>query len=50
MARTYKEPEFTALKTTGEDVLTASTLDDYTSGWEAGGGNTGGSEVPFIEI
>jgi hypothetical protein len=47
MTKAYNEPEFKVVEMASEDVLTASTLDDFTSGWETGG--TGGT-VPIISL
>jgi hypothetical protein len=50
MTRTYNEPEFKAVKMISEDVLTASTLDDLTSGWETGSNEQGGGTVPILTL
>ena len=47
MIKAYNEPEFKVVAMAKEDVLTTSTLDDATSGWETGSTETGGGTVPF---
>ena len=46
----YNEPEFKVVKMASEDVLTASKLDDFTSGWETGSNEQGGGTVPIITL
>ena len=44
----YNKPEYKVVEMTEEDVLTASKLDDATSGWEVppiGGGTGGGTSL-----
>ena len=51
MINAYNEPELKVVKMTSEDILTLSTLDDATTGWEVGGNpSTPGSDVPYIEL
>ena len=50
MNKTYNEPEFKIVIMTKEDVLTASTLDDATSGWETNSDIPGGGTVPIITL
>ena len=50
MNKTYNEPEFKVVKMASEDVLTASTLDDFESGWTSNSEQPGGGSVPFLEL
>ena len=50
MKKQYYNPEFKVLETNGEDVLTTSTLDDMTSGWETGSSQEGGGTIPIISL
>jgi hypothetical protein len=50
MTKAYNEPEFKVVTMANEDVLTASVLDDATSGWETGSSQTGGGTVPVITL
>ena len=50
MTKAYNEPEFKVVTMASEDVLTASTLDDATSGWETGSNQPGGGTVPVITL
>ena len=50
MNKTYNEPEFKRINMTDEDVLTASRLDDATSGWETNSDIPGGGTVPIITL
>ena len=50
MTKAYNEPEFKAVRMAKEDVLTASTLDDATSGWETTTSQQGGGTAPLIEL
>ena len=46
----YIEPEFLLVELTSEDILTKSTLDDATSGWETESSQSGGGSVPIIGL
>ena len=50
MTRTYNDPEFKVVNMAREDVLTTSTLDDLTSGWETGSNEQGGGTVPILTL
>ena len=50
MNKEYNSPELKTVKMSSEDVLTASTLDDATNGWETGTNQPGGGTVPVITL
>ena len=50
MTKAYKDPELKVIKMTGEDILTDSTLEQISSGWETNPNVEGGGTVPFVTL
>ena len=50
MRNTYNEPEFKIVNMTNEDILTKSTLDPFSSGFETGNNTLPGDMIPIIDL